>query len=366
MTSAVPAILKYLSDSSNYNIDQNMEAPVRAKKRRLDHLTWEEKLQRKKLKNRVAAQTSRDRKKAKMDQMEKALQELFSKNEVLVQECERLKGLNERLSAENASLRSRFSTCSCPQSRSVECESASGPAVSLLRPQGALTHSAAALSQQTALLKIVLACSLPDLLDELNSDVDISSLEQLTQSLLQDIARDLEAAAEKADIQEQVACQEDSAGQVVGPAPEQLEPDGSEVLSEKQDPLIKDISQYLLLHHNYSARPPPEDEVKARRTSTTRAQQRNKLASDYVLGTYDESTNCITIIVDEDMETSTIEEGVSPGDDESLLRVETSLECTSPRSSSSSDCGYESLGSPESQNEDLWDDSVSELFPSLL
>ncbi|KYB25416.1 hypothetical protein TcasGA2_TC034489 [Tribolium castaneum] len=160
MTSAVPAILKYLSDSSNYNIDQNMEAPVRAKKRRLDHLTWEEKLQRKKLKNRVAAQTSRDRKKAKMDQMEKALQELFSKNEVLVQECERLKGLNERLSAENASLRSRFSTCSCPQSRSVECESASGPAVSLLRPQGALTHSAAALSQQTALLKIVLACLL--------------------------------------------------------------------------------------------------------------------------------------------------------------------------------------------------------------
>jgi hypothetical protein len=47
MASAVPAILKYLSDSSNYNIDQNMDAPVRAKKRRLDHLSWEEKLQRK-------------------------------------------------------------------------------------------------------------------------------------------------------------------------------------------------------------------------------------------------------------------------------------------------------------------------------
>lgn len=46
--------------------------------------------------------------------------------------------------------------------------------------------------------------SLPDLLDELSNcqtDVDLTSLEQLTQSLLQDIARDLEAAAQKADSQ---------------------------------------------------------------------------------------------------------------------------------------------------------------------
>lgn len=39
--------------------------------------------------------------------------------------------------------------------------------------------------------------SLPDLLDELDTEVDVDSLEQLTQSLLQDIARDLEAAAQK-------------------------------------------------------------------------------------------------------------------------------------------------------------------------
>lgn len=41
-----------------------------ARKRKLDHLSVEEKIQRKKLKNRVAAQTSRDRKKAKMEDME--------------------------------------------------------------------------------------------------------------------------------------------------------------------------------------------------------------------------------------------------------------------------------------------------------
>jgi X box-binding protein 1 len=163
MASAVPAILKYLSDSSNYNIDQNMDVPVRAKKRRLDHLSWEEKLQRKKLKNRVAAQTSRDRKKAKMDQMEKALQELFAKNEDLLEQCEKLKTMNERLSAENAEFRTRLSTScvNCSQNRTVVCETESGSAESLLRPRGTVTHSAAVLRQQTtALLKIVLACLL--------------------------------------------------------------------------------------------------------------------------------------------------------------------------------------------------------------
>uniref|UniRef100_A0A182RR03 X-box-binding protein 1 n=1 Tax=Anopheles funestus TaxID=62324 RepID=A0A182RR03_ANOFN len=60
------------SDDESSSMDEFI---VRGKKRRLDHLTWEEKIQRKKLKNRVAAQTSRDRKKAKMEDMEKTIQE---------------------------------------------------------------------------------------------------------------------------------------------------------------------------------------------------------------------------------------------------------------------------------------------------
>lgn len=48
--------------------------------------------------------------------------------------------------------------------------------------------------------------SLPDLLDELETDatVDLNALEQLTQTLLEDIARDLESAAQKST--DQVSC----------------------------------------------------------------------------------------------------------------------------------------------------------------
>lgn len=40
--------------------------------------------------------------------MEKAIQQLFSKNETLISECEQLKETNERLQAENAELRNRL------------------------------------------------------------------------------------------------------------------------------------------------------------------------------------------------------------------------------------------------------------------
>lgn len=84
----------------------DLPSPAPSRKRRLDHLTWEEKMQRKKLKNRVAAQTSRDRKKAKMDEMESRIKYFMDMNERLTSEVESLKALNERLLSENATLRS--------------------------------------------------------------------------------------------------------------------------------------------------------------------------------------------------------------------------------------------------------------------
>ncbi|KAL1490928.1 hypothetical protein ABEB36_011599 [Hypothenemus hampei] len=159
----VPTILNILNDT-DYLMNENVQSPTpRAKKRRLDHLSWEEKIQRKKLKNRVAAQTSRDRKKAKIEQMETAIQQLFNKNETLLTECEKLKDINERLQAENVDLQQRLqqtvSQCQC-QNRTVVCAPESGSTESLLRPKGTGAHTAAVLEttcRKRALLKIVLA-----------------------------------------------------------------------------------------------------------------------------------------------------------------------------------------------------------------
>lgn len=112
--------------------------------------------------------------------------------------------------------------------------------------------------------------------------------------------------------------------------------------------------------------------------------------SDMVFGTYDEASNCITIFMppSEGVETGT--EGVEQQEQrtgsitsEEIKSMAVALEpCLSPLSSLSlMDSGYQSLGSPDSsvdlcwaegaQNVDgaldeLWNDSFSELFPSLV
>ncbi|XP_054738537.1 X-box-binding protein 1 [Anastrepha obliqua] len=92
-----------LASAENVIVEDGASAP-RGKKRRLDHLTWEEKMQRKKLKNRVAAQTSRDRKKARMEDMEREIDELTQKTEILQNKCESLQAINESLLEKNHKL----------------------------------------------------------------------------------------------------------------------------------------------------------------------------------------------------------------------------------------------------------------------
>ena len=185
---------------------------------------------------------------------------------------------------------------------------------------------------------------------------------------------------------------------MVGTSPKQLESDGSDLLiKENQDPLIKDISQYLLLHHNYSAKPLDRKCKSSRARTSTKCNSRqkpknilpkaednsNKLASfvdlavselqgqsDVVYGTFDENTNCITIIVEDEscLEEVVDEEILVESDHLAVPSRTTSVGSASPISSSSSDCGYESIGSPDSLSEtnDIWDDRVSELFPTLI
>lgn len=69
------------------------------KRANLDHLTPEEKLQRRKMKNRVAAQNARDKKKVKMDEMEEIIQDMRGELKKLRDENQKLMQINARLLA---------------------------------------------------------------------------------------------------------------------------------------------------------------------------------------------------------------------------------------------------------------------------
>jgi len=79
--------------------------PVR-KRANLDHLSPEEKMMRRKLKNRVAAQNARDKKRVKMEDMEGDLDRLKAHAKALEARNAQLVSENERLVAENDQLRS--------------------------------------------------------------------------------------------------------------------------------------------------------------------------------------------------------------------------------------------------------------------
>lgn len=85
------------------------EGPPQARKRqRLTHLSPEEKALRRKLKNRVAAQTARDRKKARMSELEQQVVDLEEENQKLLLENQLLREKTNGLVIENQELRQRL------------------------------------------------------------------------------------------------------------------------------------------------------------------------------------------------------------------------------------------------------------------
>lgn len=191
-------------------------------------------------------------------------------------------------------------------------------------------------------------------------------------------------------LQESISARKTPSSEMVGTSPKQLESSVCESLNpETDDTLERDISQFLLLHHDYAAK--PQEEKPPRKT--TKVNTKSKLKKirpkvtkettlvpnneEVIYGTYDENTNCITIIVNDDnlrLDEVVTEVASVPDSDVSgqHLTVPSVTNPSSPGSnirSDSSDCGYESLDSPHSvmtEEIDIWDESVSELFPSLI
>ncbi|XP_041781050.1 LOW QUALITY PROTEIN: uncharacterized protein LOC121598383 [Anopheles merus] len=343
------------SDDESSSMDEFI---VRGKKRRLDHLTWEEKIQRKKLKNRVAAQTSRDRKKAKMEEMEKTIQEQSEQIEHLQNRCSALDSEKSSMYDKYLDLERRFEDLQKrllaqelqqqqnqdqkvkqePQEDdvvkgSVGCVTAgrqTGSAASPRCPQQQGLYKCGPAEAQTtlpstassdprlaALWKIIAIC----LLYKTFEDFDVSQLEELAESLLAGVGADLEdidRAGRPANAEGDRTGQRLS-GSVVGPAAELL---------ESGRPETPTGNRLILTTHNYSKSPfyehsdaaaapaqPPVVTIQPKRerdelegsiaTTLQHHQPAPTLAttsSDTLYGTYDNETNCITIVLAGDEE----------------------------------------------------------------
>jgi hypothetical protein len=92
-------------DASEMHSTSGSSTENKKKRQRLTHLSAEEKLMRRKLKNRVAAQSARDRKKVRMDELEESVKVLRSQNEQLKKENSLLKEKTRALIEENQRLK---------------------------------------------------------------------------------------------------------------------------------------------------------------------------------------------------------------------------------------------------------------------
>jgi len=92
------------------------------KRKRLTNLSPEEKMLRRKLKNRMAAQTARDRKKQKMSELEELLAVMEAENQKLLEENQSLKLSTSTLSRENQILKGRLHTPAADNTYVVKSE----------------------------------------------------------------------------------------------------------------------------------------------------------------------------------------------------------------------------------------------------
>ncbi|KAH8371347.1 hypothetical protein KR093_007020 [Drosophila rubida] len=352
------------ASSSNSVVDEdtmasNQGAPVKAKKRRLDHLSWEEKVQRKKLKNRVAAQTSRDRKKARMEEMEYEIKELNEKTEILQNKCESLQSINESLLSKNhkldtevellrqelAEMKEIAKNSYNNNNSSTRSHGNSECGMNAAGAEGCASTNTGSAAGYTSGHTVVSAClgadnvapgaeaeqfnglalencgalsSIQDMLLVDDEEFDARRLEELAESLLADITAELETSGGACD---QAAAKtpgepERLPGPVVGTTAECMESGGNRAdgISTNENAEAKVILMPTPIENNSSPsvlvpqingnlQKNTTNTVATPATTTTTISAATFLQSatpDTVYGTYDAKTNSITIVMDGD------------------------------------------------------------------
>ncbi|BES97838.1 X-box Hypothetical protein protein 1 [Nesidiocoris tenuis] len=181
-------------------------APPR-KRRRLDYLSPEEKARRKKLKNREAAQTSRDKKKAYVTRLEETIKALRDENQRLALQMIEMAEQKDELARTNASLREELKAATSDRSSTAR------PAAPAGFPLQKERHF--------------------KWLDELaESAVDLEELGRMADSLSEE--------GRKIKIEEEAQTAE-----LVGPQPKSLESDREVVVGEPASYDVKD--EYIII-----------------------------------------------------------------------------------------------------------------------
>jgi hypothetical protein len=185
------------SSSVTYTGCEDSQVSIPNRKRKLDHLTLEEKLHTKKLKNRVAAQSSRDRKRARLEELEAEVKALRVKNGELTVQCHNLNLEKTRLGTENEQLLQKLSNIKYNhQTHGVSCSTQVDPAefsVDPLLPGQALQLAVPGASGFDCVDNPEVLPSLPDFLDSLDVDVCLSHLDEFIESLTREAAEEMDS-----------------------------------------------------------------------------------------------------------------------------------------------------------------------------
>ncbi|XP_041436339.1 transcriptional activator hacA-like isoform X3 [Xenopus laevis] len=316
------------------------EQPPR-KRQRLTHLTPEEKALRRKLKNRVAAQTARDRKKAKMGELEQQVIDLEIENEKLLLENQILRDKSHGLLAENQELRQRLGLSTLELKKEESSSSSQG-----VRSTQTTCPSAAGAGPDVSEPDSVYMD--PDSPDTSDSESD------LLLGLLESLDSDLLLAYE---------------GALAGSPDEEIKGDESDSISSSpSSPVgtpsakLEAINELIRFDHVYT-KPLSTEEDSAQSVETSIVV---KMEEASFSPTCDDGLTCVKQEPQED--------GLVP-----ILGMQSFLPCSENNLEKSnildtgSDSGYEGSSSPFSDlssplNSDrVWEDSFStELFPQLL